>query len=57
MGRSLNMQKLWVAGAIVMGLASPVLAQNDIKVLATNKTSTLEKEMNEAAMRDTGLRP
>jgi hypothetical protein len=34
--------------------AAPLLAQNDIKVLATNKTSTLEKEMNEAA--DAGYR-
>jgi hypothetical protein len=48
------MQKLWIASAIVMGLAIPALAQNDIKVLATNKTSTLEKEMNEAA--DAGYR-
>jgi hypothetical protein len=29
--------------------SSPLFAQNDIRVLATSKTSTLEKEMNEAA--------
>jgi hypothetical protein len=39
---------------LLASIASPALAQNDIKVLATNKTSTLEKEMNEAA--DAGYR-
>src|SRR5687768_16506761 len=48
------MRKLWLAIAIVICLASPVLAQNDIRVLATSKTSTLEKEMTEAA--DAGYR-
>ncbi|MGH9349587.1 MAG: hypothetical protein ACRD26_20235 [Vicinamibacterales bacterium] len=43
------MRTLWLVTALVAVLASPALAQNDIKVLATNKTSTLEKEMNEAA--------
>ena len=43
------MRMLWLATGLVAALASPALAQNDIKVLATNKTSTLEKEMNEAA--------
>jgi hypothetical protein len=48
------MRMLWLAPALLAALASPALAQNDIKVLATNKTSTLEKEMNEAA--DAGYR-
>jgi hypothetical protein len=30
-------------------LAGPGYAQGDVRVLATNKTSTMEKEMNEAA--------
>jgi hypothetical protein len=34
--------------------ANPLFAQNDIRVLATSKTSTLEKELNEAA--DAGYR-
>ena len=44
------MRMLWlVVLACLVGVASPALAQNDIRVLATSKTSTLEKEMNEAA--------
>jgi hypothetical protein len=43
------MRMLWLALSLVVTFAGPALAQNDIKVLATNKTSTLEKEMNEAA--------
>jgi hypothetical protein len=43
------MRMLWLATALLVTLANPTLAQNDIKVLATSKTSTLEKEMNEAA--------
>jgi hypothetical protein len=35
--------------AVLLGLASPAFAQAiDYKVLATSKTSTMEKEMNEA---------
>jgi hypothetical protein len=41
-------------GLFTFVLAVPALAQNDIRVLATNKTSSLEKEMNEAA--DAGYR-
>lgn len=48
------MRMLWLVPALLAVLPSPALAQNDIKVLATNKTSTLEKEMNEAA--DAGYR-
>jgi hypothetical protein len=48
------MKKLWLVVAVLMSWAVPVLAQNDIRVLATNKTSTLQKEMNEAA--DAGYR-
>lgn len=48
------MQKLWLAVLLTVSMAVPVFAQNDIKVLATNKTSSLEKEMNEAA--DAGYR-
>lgn len=40
--------------AVLSAVSVPVQAQNDIRVLATNKTSTLEKEMNEAA--DAGYR-
>lgn len=47
------MRMLWLIPALVT-FATPVLAQNDIKVVATSKTSTLEKEMNEAA--DAGYR-
>ena len=48
------MRMLWLAPALLAAFVSPAMAQNDIKVLATNKTSTLEKEMNEAA--DAGFR-
>jgi hypothetical protein len=43
------MRRLWLAFALGVVCAAPAMAQNDIKVLATNKTSTLEKEMNDAA--------
>ena len=43
------MRKVWLALTFVATIAPSALAQNDIKVLATNKTSTLEKEMNQAA--------
>jgi hypothetical protein len=45
----MSMRLVWLVTAVLGALVSPALAQNDIKVLATNKTSTLEKEMNEAA--------
>jgi hypothetical protein len=32
----------------MIGLAAPALAQSDVKVLATNKTSTMQSEMQEA---------
>lgn len=48
------MRKVCLALAALATLSSPALAQNDIRVLATQKTSTLEKEMNEAA--DAGYR-
>ena len=48
------MRILWLASLICATFASPAFAQNDIKVLATNKTSTLETEMNQAA--DAGYR-
>ncbi len=40
------MRSLFVAAALFV--ASPAFAQIDYKVLATSKTSTMEKEMNEA---------
>jgi hypothetical protein len=48
------MRNLWLAVALTAAFSTPLLAQNDIRVLAANKTSTLEKEMNEAA--DAGYR-
>lgn len=48
------MNKMWLVLGALMVWATPVAAQNDIKVLATNRTSTLQKEMNEAA--DAGYR-
>ena len=40
------MRSLFVAAALFV--ASPAFAQIDYKVLATSKTSTMEKEMNDA---------
>ena len=34
---------------LIMSTGVPAYAQGDVRVLATNKTSTMEKEMNEAA--------
>jgi hypothetical protein len=48
------MRALLAAAAVVLASSNPLFAQNDIRVLATSKTSTLEKEMNEAA--DAGYR-
>jgi hypothetical protein len=47
-------QKLWFVAVLTVCTVMPVFAQNDIRVIATNRTSSLEKEMNEAA--DTGYR-
>ena len=38
-----------LAIALVVAATTPAFGQADVKVLATNKTSTMEKEMNEAA--------
>ncbi len=43
------MRSLALAGLFVASAVLPVGAQSDIRVLATSKTSTMEKEMNEAA--------
>jgi len=43
------MRTLCVLTGLVSMLATPAYAQGDVRVLATNKTSTMEKEMNEAA--------
>ena len=43
------MRQLSLVGAVVIACSSPLFAQNSIRVLAANKTSTLQKEMNEAA--------
>jgi hypothetical protein len=48
------MRLLWMTAAAMWFLVSPVAAQQDVRVLATNKTSTMQKEMNEAA--DAGYR-
>jgi len=48
------MRLLWMTAAAIWFLASPVAAQQDVRVLATNKTSTMQKEMNDAA--DAGYR-
>jgi hypothetical protein len=48
------MRQLWLVGSLVVACSSPLFAQNSIRVLAANKTSTLQKEMNEAA--DAGYR-
>jgi hypothetical protein len=48
------MRRLWLAVGLTAVFSSSLFAQDDIRVLAANKTSTLEKEMNEAA--DAGYR-
>ncbi len=48
------MRLLWMTAAAMWFLVSPVAAQQDVRVLATNKTSTMQEEMNEAA--DAGYR-
>ena len=42
------MRTVWLLMLAVF-LGTPAYAQDDIRVLATNRTSTMEKEMNEAA--------
>ena len=42
------MTKLALAIAVSLSFAAPAFAQIDYQVLATSKTSTMEKEMNEA---------
>jgi hypothetical protein len=48
------MRMLWLATVLTVAFPNLLFAQNDIRVLATNKTSSLEKEMNQAA--DAGYR-
>ena len=48
------MRHLWLAVSLLAACSTPLFAQNSIHVLAANKTSTLQKEMNEAA--DAGYR-
>jgi hypothetical protein len=43
------MRTLCLLTGLIGILAGPASAQGDVRVLATNKTSTMEKEMNEAA--------
>jgi hypothetical protein len=43
------MRMLWLAVVLTVVFPNFLFAQNDIRVLSTNKTSTLEKEMNQAA--------
>jgi len=43
------MRTLCLLASLTALLAIPAYAQEDVRVLATNKTSTMEKEMNEAA--------
>ena len=42
------MSRLLLATALCVSFAAPAFAQIDYKVLATSKTSTMEKEMNDA---------
>jgi hypothetical protein len=44
-----TMRTLCLLTGLIGILAGPAYAQGDVRVLATNKTSTMEKEMNEAA--------
>jgi hypothetical protein len=44
-----TMRTLCLLTILTAFLAIPAYAQEDVRVLATNKTSTMEKEMNEAA--------
>jgi hypothetical protein len=48
------MRLFFLTAAAVWFLVSPAAAQQDVRVLATNKTSTMQKEMNDAA--DAGYR-
>jgi hypothetical protein len=48
------MRMLHSAALFVVAFAAPAFAQNDIRVLATSRSTTMEKEMNEAA--DAGFR-
>ena len=43
------MRTLCLLTSLTAFLAIPAYAQEDVRVLATNKTSTMEKQMNEAA--------
>jgi hypothetical protein len=49
-----NMMRRVCLLLLIAVLGSPVYAQDDVRILATNKTSTMEQEMNEAA--DAGYR-
>ena len=44
-----TMRTLCLLTSLIAFLAIPAYAQEDVRVLATSKTSTMEKEMNEAA--------
>lgn len=46
--------KLGFAVAFAVVMVSSVSAQDEVRVLATNRTSTMEKEINQAA--DAGFR-
>jgi hypothetical protein len=50
------MRMLWLAVVLTVVFPNFLFAQNDIRVLSTNKTSTLEKEMNQAADVQVGSR-
>lgn len=43
------MRLLFVTALVVVCVSNAVYAEQDVRVLATSKTSTIEKEMNEAA--------
>jgi hypothetical protein len=45
---------LYAAVLLIAGLVAPAAAQDDVRVLATSRSTTMEKEMNEAA--DAGFR-
>jgi opacity protein-like surface antigen len=49
-----NMMRRVCLLLLIAVLGSPAYAQDDVRILATNKTSTMEQEMNEAA--DAGYR-
>jgi hypothetical protein len=44
-----NMMRRVCLPLLIAVLGSPAYAQDDVRVLATNKTSTMQQEMNEAA--------